>query len=270
MRTFYLCLTLLIGALSVGCGKTPSVDVNIPTDNMSFVIDETTICTIRVPTSEQLLYSDHATYYESSAGTKIMSTNIQSHATEKKSAEYNNVWCSKSGCSVDVGTGSLVVKCSEDLLPYYMAYLGTATSTDTKSVYPERLERNIYDKNHIDRSDNMELTSNGNYMPVDSIKSISGRYTSDLISDGENWCKSWVQDGLVSDIQQAGMTYMKLTGPISACSTSKDLVCFINDNALFVAKAIHYNTWVVYYSSHNFDDYLWTAVDRVHAEEGAS
>lgn len=238
---------------------------------ISFVFDKSAVCTLAIPSNEQILYSDNSSYYEFASGTKIMATSTQVHTTERKDEDLNNVYYTKTGCSVDIGSGCLTVKCAKEYVDYYKQILAHHSTQYVESKLDESKEVVQLTSDYVNKRDVMEVTVNGNYMPIDTLKSVSGQYTADLITYDQNWCKSWIQDGLLEDISQIALTYMTCANQANPVdlwyiSPDKDIIYIQSENAIFAAKALHYNSWAVYYTSPNFEDYVRTALDVIHAE----
>lgn len=270
-------LSILISAFLLICcsgcsikqGEVP-IDMNLETYPINFVTTEGKVFQVDVPSSEKLLYSDNSSYYEFSSGTKFMATNTQIHGTEKLDKK-TGVYYTKTGASVDVGNCCITVKCSKDMLTVYRNCLSAVRQLPVSLQLPEDKQSLSLPEKYINKSSVMELTSNGNYMPMESLKNVSGHYTADLITYDDKWCKCWVQDGVLSDIQDLALAYLTCASDTTAIdywyiSPKKDLLYSVNENAIFAAKALHYNAWEVYYTSPNFEDYVRTAVTIVHAK----
>lgn len=270
MRKYNLLLATLIMLLLSGCGK-ESVPLSNDTYPISFVLDQTIVCTVEIPANETLLYSDNSSYYEFTSGTKIMAASTQVHTTEKSDPDLQNIYYSKTGCSVDVGSSSITVKCDKKYVDRYKLCLFNHSTIYTQPEFESVKQLNKLPEKYTNKADVMSVTPNGNYMPMETLQTVSGVYTADLITYDGKWCKSWIQDGLYSDIQSIAMAYVTCACPEQPItewyvSPDKDLVYITNGNCIFAAKALHYNAWVVYYTSTNFVDYVRTAMDVVHAE----
>lgn len=257
--------------LLAGCSKEQVTPLSNDTYPISFVLDQTTVCFVDVPVNETILYTDNSTYYEFASGTKIMSASTQVHTTEKSDPDMSNIYFTKTGCSVDIGSSSITVKCHRDYVERYKQCLFNHSTIYTQPEFVPVTQLNKLPEKYENKSTVMSITPNGNYMPADTLKSVNGVYTADLITYDGKWCKSWVQDGLFADIQNIAMSYVTCansSNPIVCwyVSPDKDIIYVENNNCIFAAKALHYNAWVVYYTSTNFVDYVRTALDVVHAE----
>lgn len=258
-------------SLLFGCAKKEHVVMSTTTYPISFVFDNSVVCTLSIPLNEQILYSDNSSYYEFASGTKIMATSTQVHTTERKDENLDNIYYTKTGCSVDIGSGCLTVKCAKEYVDCYKQILAQHSMQYVENKLDESKETVQLASDYVNKRDVMEVTENGNFMPIDTLKSVNGQYTADLITYDQNWCKSWIQDGLFEDIKQIALTYMTCANSANPVdlwyiSPDNDIIYIQSRDAIFAAKALHYNSWAVYYTSPNFEDYVRTALDVIHAE----
>lgn len=254
----FICLVL------VSCGK--SVKLSGNTYALQIPVSEDEVLEVSVPEEMKVSVTDNISYWEFTDGSKIISTNSTTHTTAIKDSE-TGLFMLSNGVIRDVNKESISWTVQREYLDTVKNYLASAKTVKISTKLDAGNEYDI--GSYTDKKDVMQLTENGNYMPIDDKCQTKPlfKYTADLISYDGKFLVSWVQDGLYDEIKDQMITYCVANSPKNCVDKwyRDDEILYVKsgDNCMAMKK-LTANSWAVYVGTSNFEDYILTALKVIH------
>lgn len=260
MRKVIICL-LTFTLMLAGCSKSSGSGASAEMTSLSIPITSGMLFTMHLPKTE-VIETDNNEYWKFADGTELYSILPSTHFSERYDEELD-IYTSASILSRDIeDIATIMFKGKKKNLDKYKnALIGGEVSDVIVNLEEYNELKSLPD--YEDKSEEMEMTTDGLYMPLGSTVT-QGVYRADIVCEGVDYIESFILDKKYDDVVPQLVTIANCnTEDNGSYYTSDKVFYYTNGDRHIIAKQLTLNQWCVYNCTGKYLDYALTGANTV-------